>query len=340
MRVMMRFFVLATAWTWALGTALCSAGGFTVGVEGGTLFSQEFKLKTNPTVTRVITDNLTSVTRTLSNSYFKETILSSGSTTNFTTWNGAFTRKITLPSVSTLTVTRDWSNINHNAQYLFVKASYSTEYLEGILKLGTGTHRLTRKETSTLLREPPGAPAVATTDNIQTNLADLPAGFAYAFHLRGQPYQTDSFHIITDLHFEQAMHKGITDSFVSVGKSTSGATIGQTSVFRSIDMDQFGWGLAVSASMNLGAVQPYMGLSYADGSIKGIQRTSVLDEVYTSGALTEGTTTIETVEYLLKPKVPISLLLGLTFPFDRGAITIEGKVQGQNMLTLSGFIGF
>ena len=113
-----------------------------------------------------------------------------------------------LTNGSTTTTQRSWNNIQDSANYLFLKGSYATEYLELVLRLGMGDKRITYYETDYADTAQSGMP-----DNIgqgaNTNtLVSMAQGFAYGFNVRGEPYQTDDFQVLMDAHYTEMFNKG------------------------------------------------------------------------------------------------------------------------------------
>ena len=87
----------------------------------------------------------------------------------------------------------------------------------------------------------------------------------------------------------------------------------------------------VTVGMRLEHFHPYLGLSYDDGILKGTNQTT---------SLSGNTTTIENLAYIFKPKMKESLVMGLSFPFESGGISVEGRMEGETSISIAGFVGF
>lgn len=294
-------------------------GAFTIGMEAKSVLDQKLVLSNSPAMTRTRIDSLTQVSTTRSTNYFKDLDSVNGSTT---------------------TSLRSWDQLSGSGSYLFLKGSFATEYIEAILRLGAANKRIDHREKATTLTSKGGQPDVSGQSSDESTLVELPQGFAYGFNVRGEPYQTDDFIILLDAHFTQIFNKGNKSQSFAVNTTTTGVVLSQNASQNLIDFDERLWGLTASVSMRLESFHPYLGLSYDDGILKGTNQLTTNVQTYANGALTGGATTIENLQYILKPKSKVSLVLGLSFPFERGGVTIEGRMQGETSLAVGGFIAF
>jgi hypothetical protein len=294
--------------------------GFTFGVEATSLFSLELKPKPNPSITRVRTDNLTSVSTTRSGDYFKDSDAVNGTSTTYT---------------------REWSGISTSANFLFVKGSYSTEFFETIVKLGSANRRIDRKEkTLDTIQPPGGASKTEENQSLTSSLVDLPQGFAYGFEIRGSPYQTENFSVLASIHYTQSILRGTPIESSKVQTTTTGVMLTNTSTLQQVDFDHYDYGLTLAVTANLLAVHPYLGLAYADGKLKGRDRTATVNETYTNGAIATSVSTVQTIEYTMIPNKKVSFVAGVSFPFERGSVNLEGKMQGENSISINAVLGF
>jgi len=273
-------------------------------------------------MTRTRTNNITNVSTTRTGDYFVE---------------------IDSQTAKSVTYLRHWDNINLSANYLMMKTSYSTEYLEAMIKVGPANTKISRRESAVATHFPFNGSAVSVESaQYDSSIVDLPQGFAYEFRVRGEPYSTEDFSVVTEAFFNSLTNKGNGFTTSSVIKSTETEPVLMSRTFTQghIEYEQFGYGIGVSVAMKLGTMHPYMGLGYTDGKTKVSQMSTRLDEAYTGGVLTTGISTSEKLEYILTPKTKISLRVGFSIPFEKGGMNVEGKLGGENSLALSGFIGF
>lgn len=307
----------------ALGAAgrVSADGGLTFGVEATSVFDQEMVLLSNPSVTRLRTDTLTSLSTLRSGDYF----------TDFDS-----------PAGSSVTTIRTWEKIDHNATYVFLKTSYATEYLEVVAKLGGATKKIIRTEKSLRFKtpQPAGAPIEVANVGERSNVVDLPPDFAYGFELKGQPYDSELFSVMTSLYFMKQTNNGRTSETFDVGLTTGGTQISNNVVNRSVEMSQINYGLTASAMMKFESFMPYLGLGYGDGRLKSMIQTSSIAQTFTNGNLTASSTTAETIEFTLKPKIKPFLAIGFNFPFEKGGVNVEFRIRGETSMTVGGFIAF
>lgn len=289
-------------------------------MEAESLFSQDLKLRGDPSITLSRTDNLTGLTVTRAGNYFTQIDSVSGTTTS---------------------AVRLWDKIDNSSNILFVKGSYSSEYFEGIVKLGAANKQITRREQSTETAENATLATVVTNRTVQSSIIDIPQGFAYGFQIRAEPYATDDFSVVTDMRWNQMIYKAKTTDNLAISKSTTSVRQQNVSNLSDLDYDEINYGASLTVAMKLGAVHPYVGLGYSDGKLKVTQKSSNITETYNAaGAVATSQTTLQTTTYTLSPKTRISIIVGLSIPFEKGGVNIEGKMQGESSLKVSGFIGF
>ncbi|MBI5625178.1 MAG: hypothetical protein HY924_15480 [Elusimicrobia bacterium] len=322
------------------------AGGLSLGIEANTVFNQDMKLNASPVLTRIETDNVTRVTTFRSMDYFSMTEYFPSTTTVTYDYRN---RNIfdTFPSGTTVTYNRGWDNIDVTGNYIFLKLGYATEYFEGSAKIGAASKVINWKEaeafTSTNTYNPtyPGRTSSAIFDGIQVT---FDKGFAYGFELKGQPYENENFGVVATLRFDHSFNTVDTFKAVGIQYSTAptGEILGQYTGEGTVDISHLRYGLALTATLKLEYFVPYLGFEYMDSRLRVTHRKVFTSTQYAfpSGAVTSATSTIDELTYTLKPKVPIGAVLGITFPFERGGITLEGTMRSSNSLRVFGYIGF
>ncbi|MBI5210981.1 MAG: hypothetical protein HY927_13510 [Elusimicrobia bacterium] len=317
----MRALHLAWLFLVSLAPATASwAGGLSVGVETNAVLAQDMTLVADPTLTLIETDNKTSLTTFRTMSYFRQVNYNADG--------------------STTTTNRAWGNINNSSTYMFIKLGYATEYFEGSAKIGAANKTLTLKETTNRFeaRNDLSRDTRSVSEGISM---EMNHGFAYGFEVRGQPYDTESISVLVSLRFDQAVNQGDRERTTSITYSTMGAVLSQSSNESSFDISHLRYGLGVSAAFKFEHFVPFIGFDYIEGRFRVTQKDVTTSSVYSvAGALTTGTSTISQVDYTLKPKVPIGAMLGFTVPFERGGITIEGRLRGDSSLRFSAYVGF
>ncbi len=296
-------------------------GGISFGVESRSVFGQDMVLTSDPVLTRLQSNNLTSVATIRTMSYMREVA-----------FNG----------LSTTTFRRKWSKIDNNSQYTYLRMGYSSAFMEGMVKVGAAGKLIALKETGESDVDNPGAAADIANQTIDFSYrAQWSQGFAYGFEIRGQPYESDNFSVLAGLHFDHIINNGDIQKQVSINVSTRSLELGRTTVERSNEFSHLRYGLTVSAALKFEQILPFLGLEYADARMR-IQRkdVTVTQTFDAAGAVTASETITDELAYTLKPKTLVGLVVGFTIPFERGGITLEGRMRGEDSLKFSGYIAF
>ena len=211
-----------------------------------------------------------------------------------------------------------------------------------VAKLGAATKKIIRTEKTLRFTtpQPAGAPIAVANTGDRSNVIDLPPDFAYAFELRGQPYESEMIAVLASIYFMKQTNNGRTSETFDVATTTNGVMVSNGVVNRSVEMSQINYGLTVSAALKFESFMPYLGLGYADARLKSMVQTSSIAQTYTNGALTASTTTSETMEFTLKPKNKPYLAIGFNLPFEKGGVNVEWRIRGETSMTVGGFIAF
>ncbi|MFA6317498.1 MAG: hypothetical protein WC943_08775 [Elusimicrobiota bacterium] len=322
------------------------AGGLSVGIEANTVFNQDMKLNASPVLTRIETNNMTQVTTFRSMNYFTMVDYYPSTTTVSYDYRN---RNIadTFPSGTTATYSRGWDNIDVTGNYIYLKIGYSTEYFEGSAKIGSASKVINWKEVESFVSTNTYNPAYvgrqsnAVFDGIQVT---FDKGFAYGFEIKGQPYENENFGVMASIRFDHSFNT--VDTFKAVGiqnsTTTAGEVLNQYTAEGTVDISHLRYGLSLTATLKLEHFVPYLGLEYMDARLRVVHRRAFTSTQYNfpSGTTASATSTIEELTYTLKPKVPIGAVLGLTFPLERGGITLEGTMRSSNSLRVFGYVGF
>lgn len=305
-------------------------GGFTLGIEAESIFSQDLQIYQSPTITRTRTDLTTGLSTIQSVPYFSQSSAVNGTTTTFV---------------------RAWQNLDASGAYTYMKGSYSTQYFEFIAKLGAANRLVRVREHQIGQTDAAGTTSITNDQTTFLSLAELPQGFAYSLELRGEPYEGDSFRIMTGIHLSQMINKAtMRDDSQTIFTSSTNITQQLIHSQNRVDYDEINYGFSIIGAIKTEHLVPYLGLYYNDGRYK-ITNTNltVTQNLDKNGAFQAGSTSVlDTVSYVLTPKLQklvlfkakASLVIGLNFPFENGGITLEGKYQGQSSITLSGHVGF
>ncbi|MBI4677904.1 MAG: hypothetical protein HY748_10010 [Elusimicrobia bacterium] len=322
------------------------AGGLSLGIEANSVFNQDMKLNAAPVLTRIETNNITQVTTFRSMNYFSMVDYFPADTV--VSYNHR-NRNIYdyFPAGTTVTYSRGWDNMDWSGHYVMLKLGYSSEFIEGSAKIGAASKALSRKEaeffasTNTQNAAYLGRASGAVFEGMEVT---FDKGFAYGFELKGQPYDTENFSVMAALRFDHAFNT--VDAYKAVGIQystiTTGLVLSQHTGEGTYDISHLRYGLSLTAALKFEHFVPFLGLDYMEGRLRVVQRkvTSSTWYSYPAGVVTSGTTVIEELTYTLRPKIPIGAAIGVTFPFERGGITIEGVMRSQNALKISGYIGF
>jgi hypothetical protein len=321
------------------------ASGLSLGIEANSVFNQDMKLNASPVLTRIETNNATQVTTFRSMNYFSMVDFYTSTTTiSYDYRNRNITN--TFPAGTTVTYNRGWDGIDVSGNYIFLKLGYSTEYLEGSAKIGAAGKVINWKEvesfssTNTFNPAYLGRTSNSVFDGVQVV---FDKGFAYGFELKGQPYENENFGVVATLRFDHSFNT--VDTFKAVGiqysTDTAGQVLSQYTGEGTVDISHLRYGLALTATVKFEHFVPYLGFEYMDSRLRVVQRRVFASTQYAYPAGTaSGTSVVEELTYTLKPKVPVGAVLGVTFPLERGGITLEGTMRSSNSLRVFGYIGF
>ncbi|MBI5882506.1 MAG: hypothetical protein HZB91_05315 [Elusimicrobia bacterium] len=322
------------------------ASGLFLGIEANSVFNQDMKLNASPVLTRIETNNVTQVTTFRSMNYFTMVdFFPSTTTISYDYRNRNITN--TFPAGTTVTYNRGWDGIDVSGNYIFLKLGYSTEYFEGAAKIGAASKVINWKEVEAFASTNTANPAYlgrnsnTVFDGIQVA---FDKGFAYGFELKGQPYENENFGVVAALRFDHSFNT--VDLFKAVGiqysTDTTGQVLSQYTGEGTTDISHLRYGLSLTATVKFEHFVPYLGLEFMDSRLRVVQRRvfANTEYAYPTGIVTSGTTVIEELTYTLKPKVPVGAVLGVTFPLERGGITLEGTMRSSNSLRVFGYIGF
>ncbi|MDO8734204.1 MAG: carboxypeptidase-like regulatory domain-containing protein [Elusimicrobiota bacterium] len=314
---------ISPVWALNIGDDEIVKGKLTVGIEAGTIFNQDLKLKENPnlTVTETDYDTATSVTTTKNYDYFNYAEPSA--------WG------------STTTYTRSWGDIQNKTNILLLKCGYAVmEGMEAAVKLGIGDKRIYYTEKTTeKYRSLWGNYDRNTTLTTRTN--NFPQGFGYGLEIKGEPYKANNLRVQLGAQIYRQKNKVDLSDTYDIEKSTAGMTNDESWGKSSSEIEELGYQLSAVCSVKTGRLTPYFGLAFVDGNIKLKQKGYSEYKNYSNGVFQQGARAERTVESELKPKNNFTMILGLNLPVNEsGIINVEGKLLGETSVSVGSSIKF